>query len=77
MIEPMAVVHSGCVLGKGCILSAGAVVNHASKCDRGVHVDCNGTVAGYCLVPAGTKIPSGTVYKSEEAVNPEAVFLNT
>ena len=77
IIEPMAVVHSGCVLGKGCILSAGAVVNHASRCARGVHVDCNGTVAGYCLVPAGTKIPSGTVYQSEEAVNPEAVFLNT
>lgn len=75
IIEPMAVVHSGCVLARGCIVSAGAVINHASKCSEGVHVDCNATVAGYCIVPAGTKIGSGTVYKSEETVNPEEVFL--
>ena len=75
IIEPMAVMHSGCVLARGCIISAGAVINHASKCGEGVHVDCNATVAGYSLVPAGIKIGSGAVYKSEETVKPEEVFL--
>ncbi len=63
IVEPMAVVHSGCVIGTGCILSAGSVVNHAATCCDGVHVDCNATVEGYSLVPAGTKIGSGEVYK--------------
>lgn len=63
IIEPMAVVHTACVLEEGCIVSAGAVVNHDSTCCRGVHVDCNGAVAGYSCVPAGTKICSGEVYK--------------
>lgn len=65
IIEPTAVVHTGCVIAEGCIISAGAVVNHASKCCEGVHVDCNATVAGYSLVPAGTKIGSGEVYKND------------
>jgi len=64
IVEPMAVVHTGCVLEEGCIISAGAVVNHESTCRRGVHVDCNGTVAGYMCVPAKTKIFSGEVYKN-------------
>ena len=63
IIEPMAVVHTGCVICPGCIISAGAIVNHATMCCDGVHVDCNATVEGYCLVPAGTKICSGDVYK--------------
>lgn len=63
IIEPMAVVHTGCVICTGCIISAGAVVNHATTCCDGVHVDCNATVAGYCIVPAGTKVCSGEVYK--------------
>lgn len=62
IIEPMAVVHTGCVICSGCIISAGAVVNHASMCCDGVHVDCNATVEGYCHVPAKTKICSGEVY---------------
>lgn len=62
IIEPMAVVHSQCVLEEGCIISAGAVVNHESTCGRGVHVDCNATVAAYACVPVGTKICSGEVY---------------
>lgn len=65
IIEPMAVIHTGCVLGEGCIVSAGAVVNHASRCERGVHVDCNATVAGNMLVPAETKVQSGAVYTGE------------
>ena len=64
IIEPMAVIHTGCVLEEGCIISAGAVVNHVSTCQKGVHVDCNGTVAGYSCVPAGTKIGSGEVYRN-------------
>ncbi len=64
IVEPMAVVHTGCVIGAGCIISAGAVVNHASMCCDGVHVDCNATVAGYSLVPAGMKICSGEIYKN-------------
>ena len=62
IIEPMAVIHTGSVIAVGCIISAGAVVNHASMCCDGVHVDCNATVAGMTLVPAGTKIKSGEVY---------------
>lgn len=65
IVEPMAVIHTGCVISTGCIISAGAVVNHASMCCDGVHVDCNATVAGMMLVPAGTKIKSGEVYDSK------------
>ena len=66
IVEPMAVVHAGCVLEEGCLISAGAVVNHASTCGCCVHVDCNATVAGYTAVPAGTKVPAGTVYTKQE-----------
>ena len=63
IVEPMAVVHTSCFIGMGCIISAGAVVNHVTKCDDGVHVDCNATIEGYCSVPAKIKIHSGEVYK--------------
>ena len=63
-IEPMAVVHTGSVINTGCIISAGAVINHSSECLEGVHVDCNATVAGYCVVPVKTKICCGEVYKN-------------
>ena len=76
IIEPMAVVHTGCVLTTGCIVSAGAVVNHASMCCDGVHVDCNATVEGYCLVPSGTKICSGEVYKRKNTVRAEDLFFD-
>ena len=66
IVEPMAVVHTECVIATGCIISAGAVINHASTCCETVHVDCNATVEGYCLVPAETKICSGEVYKKSE-----------
>ncbi|MBQ7329965.1 MAG: hypothetical protein IJX01_08700 [Oscillospiraceae bacterium] len=62
VVEPMAVVHSRAILEEGCIISAGAVVNHESTCCRGVHADCNSTVAAYARVPMGTKILSGEVY---------------
>lgn len=63
IVEPMAVVHCGCILERGCIVSAGGVINHESICGEGVHVDCNATVSGYCLVPAKTKVFSGEVYR--------------
>lgn len=75
IVEPMAVVHTGCVIATGCIISAGAVVNHASMCCDGVHVDCNATVAGHTLVPAGMKICSGQVFKRDE-VKAEDLFFN-
>lgn len=62
VIEPMAAVHTACVLKEGCIISTGAVVGHESTCCRGVHADCNATVAAYAIVPAKTKIPCGEVY---------------
>lgn len=65
IIEPMAVVHTGCVISEGCIISAGAVVNHFSTCFEGVHVDCNATVEGGALVPAGTKVCIGEVFKKQ------------
>lgn len=76
IIEPMAVVQTGCLIAKGCIISAGAVINHASMCCDGVHVDCNATVEGYCLVPAGTKIRSGEVYKRKDTVRAEDLFFD-
>lgn len=63
IVEPMAVVQSGSVISVGCIISAGAVVNHASMCCDGVHVDCNATVLGNTVVPAGTKVESGGAFK--------------
>ena len=76
IIEPMAVVHTGCVICSGCIISAGAIVNHATMCCDGVHVDCNATVEGYCLVPAGTKICSGDVYKRKDTIKTEDLFFD-
>lgn len=67
IVEPTAVVQAGCVIGEGCIISASAVVNHASICCDGVHVDCNATVDGYCIVPAGLKIYSGEVFRKENS----------
>ena len=63
IIEALAVVHANCIIKTGCIISAGAVINHASTCCEGVHVDCNATIEGCCLVPMETKICSGEVYK--------------
>lgn len=75
IIEPKAVIHAGAVISVGCIISAGAVVNHASMCCDGVHVDCNATVAGMTLVPAGTKIKSGEVY-DRKTVDANDLFFN-
>ena len=71
IVEPIAVVQSGCVIGEGCIISSGAVVNHASICGDGVHVDCNATVEGDCIVPAGLKICSGEVFRKANSTDTE------
>ena len=76
IIEPMAVVHTGCVIAVGCIISAGAVVNYNSMCCEGGHIDCNATVEGYCLVPAGTDVCSGVVYKKKDTVRTEDLFFD-
>ena len=68
IVEPMAVVSSGSTVSVGCIVSAGAVVNHAALLCNGVHVDCNATVGGNTLVPAGTKIHSGAYFCGDPAV---------
>lgn len=51
-------------------------MNHATTCCDGVHVDCNATVEGYCLVPARTKICSGEVYKRKDSIKTEDLFFN-
>ncbi len=76
IIEPMAVIHTGSLISVGCIISAGAVVNHASMCCDGVHVDCNATVAGNTLVPAGMKIKSGEVY-DRKTVDANDLFFDS
>lgn len=76
IIEPMAVVQTGCLISTGCIISAGAVINHASMCCDGVHVDCNATVEGHCLVPAGTKICSGEVYRRKDTIKAGDLFFD-
>lgn len=62
IVEAMATINTGSVVAEGCIIGAGSVVNHCSMCCNGVHIECNGTVADYTLVPVGTDIGSGTVF---------------
>ncbi len=63
IVEPFAVVNSNAFIGAGSILSAGAVVNHNSVVMEYCHIDCNATVAGQTIVPAGTKVCSGEVFR--------------
>lgn len=63
LVEAMATINTGSVISIGCIIGAGSVVNHCSMCCDGVHMECNSTVADNTLVPAGTSIDSGVVYK--------------
>lgn len=66
IVEPMAVVHALAVLDRGCLVSAGAVINHAARCQAAVHVDCNAVVPGMVVVPAQTKVGSGSVFQAKE-----------
>lgn len=76
IIEPIAVVHTGCVLTKGCIVSAGAVVSPVSMLCDGVNVGCNATIDEHTLFPAGMKIPAGVVY-SRDSVKVEDLFFDS
>ena len=62
-------------MATGYFVSSGAVVNYASMCCDGVHVDCNATVAGATLVPAGMMIKSGEVYDRKK-VDANDFFFN-
>ncbi len=64
IIEPMAVVHVGCNVGKCCIVSAGAVINHMSTCHDFCHIDCNATIGGYTTVPKKSKVECGSIFKN-------------
>lgn len=66
LVEAMAVVNTGSIIAIGCIIGAGSVVNHCSMCCEGVHLECNAIVADNTLVPAGTYIDSGIVYKRDK-----------
>lgn len=63
IVEAQAVVNSNAVVGCGCIISAGAVINHNSSLGNVCHVDCNATVPARGILPDGTKVLCGTVYK--------------
>ena len=65
LVEAMATINTGSVIATGCIIGAGSVVNHCSMCCDGVHLECNAVVADNTLVPAGTDIGSGVVYKRD------------
>lgn len=68
IIEQGAVVQTAAQLGKACIVNAGAVVNHNSTVEDYSQVDCNAVVAARALVPKGTKVMNGTVWKSESVI---------
>lgn len=65
LVEAMATVNTGSVIAEGCIIGAGSVVNHCSMCCDGVHLECNATVSDSTLVPAGTDVGSGVVFKRD------------
>lgn len=50
-------------------------MNHATMCCDCVHVDCNATVEGYCLVPAGTKACGGD--KRKDTIKTEDLFFDS
>ena len=74
LVEAMAIVNTGSVIAEGCIIGAGSVVNHCSMCCDGVHLECNAVVADNTVVPAGTDVGSGVVYK-RDAVDVNDLFF--
>ena len=74
LVEAMATINTGSVIATGCIIGAGSVVNHCSMCCDGVHLECNATVADNTLVPAGTFIDIGMVYK-RDSMNVNDLFF--
>ena len=76
IVEPKAVIGTGSVVLTGCIISAGAVIGYYSMCCDATHIDCNATVAENTLVPAGTKVGCGVVYKRNE-IMPQDLFFDS
>lgn len=76
LVEAMATINTGSVISVGCIIGAGSVVNHCSMCCDGVHLECNAIVAENTLVPAGTSINSGEVFKRNH-IDINDFFLKT
>lgn len=63
IVEALAVVNANAEVGEGCLICAGAVVNHNARLGNCCHIDCNATVPARSEVPAGTKIPCGSVWE--------------
>lgn len=63
--EPMAIVNTEAVVEKGGLLCAGCVVNHNAHVLPGCQIDCGAVVASNAVVPACTKVHSGTVYECQ------------
>ena len=66
VVEPMAVIQSGCTVGKGCIISSGAVIRHDASLEDGCHVDCNAVVLSDATVARGERVLCGEIYTAEE-----------
>lgn len=62
IIEPMATVQSGSILGVGVLVSAGCVVNHSIFIGDYCHLDVGSTVKSKSLMKAGTKLEAGEVF---------------
>lgn len=75
LVEAMATINTGSVIATGCIIEAGCVINRCSMCCDGVHMACNATVSDNTLVPAGTFIDSGVVYK-RDTIDVNDLFFN-
>ena len=65
IVEPMAVVNTGAVVEDGGLLCAGCVVNHNAHVSACCQIDCNAVVGANAVVPKGTKVQSGSVFKKE------------
>lgn len=65
VVEPMAVVNAAVVVETGGLLCAGCVVNHNAHVLQACQIDCNAVVAANAVVPAGTKVLSGTVFEKK------------
>lgn len=63
IVEALAVVNANAEVGEGCLICAGAVVNHNACVGSCCQIDCNATVPARSQVPAGTKIPCGSVWE--------------
>lgn len=74
IIEPNVAIGTGSVVLTGCIISAGAVIGYYSMCCDGTHIGCNATVAENTLVPAGSKIECGTVFKRDKIETDDFFF---